>query len=227
MNMSQQRNESNLEVATSATRILDIARTNGNGSLRLARTCALLLACAAAPLYAQHYQDLYDFGCATGCTPDGRLAQGANGNLYGTTESGGSSNLGTIFMVNPSGTPFTVLWNFDSSTGAGGGGLTLASLDGNFYGTTTKTLFRFNPSTNAFTVLHTFSSTEGVPQGPPVEAKDKNLYGLGGISGGNGTAYSLTVSTETFTLLPKPVPGFPSGPLFLASDGNLYGASAN
>ncbi len=28
--------------------------------------CALLAAFAAAPLYAQHYQDLYDFNCNSG-----------------------------------------------------------------------------------------------------------------------------------------------------------------
>ena len=81
--------------------------------------------------------------------PYGTLTQGRNGNLYGTTQSGGSNNLGTIFMVSPAGTGYTVLWNFEAATGAGGGGLTLSSLDGNFYGTTnsgvTSTLFQFNP----------------------------------------------------------------------------------
>ncbi len=111
-------------------------------------------------------------------------------------------------------------------------GLTLASLDGNFYGTTNSsvpgTLFQFNPSTNAFNVMHTFSSTEGIPVGPPVEAKDRNLYGLDSLNSigeSTGTAYRLTVSTGMFELLPKTVPGDPSGPLLLASDGFLYGTT--
>jgi uncharacterized repeat protein (TIGR03803 family) len=200
---------------------------------RLATACALLAALAALPLHAQSYQDLYDFDCAlSGCYPYGTLTQGRNGNLYGTAQSGGSKNLGTIFMVSPAGTGYTVLWNFESTTGAGGGGLTLSSLDGNFYGTTnsgvTGTLFQFSPFTNAFNVMHTFSSTEGIPVGPPVEAKDGNLYGLASlnsIGSTNGTAYRLTVSTGVFELLPKPVPGDPAGPLLLASDGYLYGAT--
>jgi hypothetical protein len=42
-------------------------------------------------------------------------------------------------MVNLTGTSYTVLWNFDSTTGAPSGGLTLASADLNFYGTTDNT----------------------------------------------------------------------------------------
>jgi uncharacterized repeat protein (TIGR03803 family) len=217
----------------STTRIPDVPGTHGNGSLRLALSFAWLLACAGVPLHAQSYQDLYDFDCATGCTPTGTLTQGTNGNLYGTTSSGGTNNWGTIFMVSTGGA-YTSLLNFDSTTGAGGGGLTLAT-DGNFYGTgyissaSTGTLFQFNPVTNAVTVLHQFSSTEGIPQGPPIVGKNKNyLFGVGAIPGSRaGTAYRWTISTATFELLPKPVPGFPSGPLFLASDGFMYGATAN
>jgi len=226
--MSQQRKEFDFNRGTGDGNAGQGCKSgNSGGSLRLTLACALLAVLAAAPLHAQFYQDLYDFDCTSGCGPYGRLTQGINGNLYGTTASGGSNNLGTIFMVNPAGTPYTVLWNFDATTGTPSGGLTLASLDGNFYGTTSGTLFRFNPLTNALTVLHTFISTEGAPQGPPVEAKDKNLYGLDSLGASPGTAYRLTVSTGTFELLPKPVPGFPSGPLLPASDGYLYGTTAN
>ena len=215
----------------SATRISDVPRTNWNGSLRLAAAGALLAALAALPIQGQSYQDLYDFDCTSGCYPYGTLTQGRNGNLYGTAPSGGANNLGTIFMVSTAGA-YTRLFDFDSTTGQGGGGLTLASLDGNFYGTTASvtgsTLFQFNPTTSAFNVVHTFSSTEGIPVGPPVEGKDRNLYGLGSLLDDGkttGTAYRLTVSTGVFDLLPKPVPGDPAGPLLLASDGYLYGAT--
>ena len=232
MNMSQQRNESGLnlgEETVSATRILNVRKTNWSGSLRLALACAWLVALAAAPLHAQYYQDLYDFDCTSGlgCEPYGTLTQGTNGNLYGTQGSGGSNNYGTIFMVSTAGA-YTVLFNFDATTGGPSLGLTLASYDLNFYGTTANTLFRFNPSTLALTVVHTFGSTEGSPFGPPVQGTNKNyLYGLAALTDSTGTAYQLTVSTETFELLPSKVPGLPSGPLFLASDGYLYGTTAN
>lgn len=211
-----------------ATRMPDVLKTNWNGSRRLAIACALLVVIAAAPLHAQSYQDLYNFDCASGgCTPEGALTQGKDGNLYGTTSAGGLNNLGTIFMVSTAGTGYTVLWNFDSSTGAPSGGLTLSTVDGNFYGTTVSTLYRFVSSTQTLTILHEFSSTEGTPQGPPVENKYKVLYGVNALGANPGTAYSWTVTTGTYALLKGQPPGFPSGPLFLASDGNLYGATSS
>ncbi len=216
-----------------ATRMPDVLKTNWNGSLRLALACALLVAFAGAPLHAQSYQDLYNFNCSSGgCTPSGALTQGTDGNLYGTTSAGGLNGLGTIFKVSTAGTGYKVLWNFDSTTnGTPSGGLTLSSVDGNFYGTTggsgIGTLYRFDSSTKTLTPLHQFSTTEGVPQGPPVEDTHKILYGVNALGANPGTAYSFTVATNTYALLNGKVPGFPSGPLFLASDGNLYGATSS
>jgi uncharacterized repeat protein (TIGR03803 family) len=217
-----------------ARRMPDALKANRIGSLRLALACAVVVVfTAGAPLHAQSYQDLYNFNCPSGCSPFGRLTQGTDGNLYGTTVSGGANNFGTLFLVNPAGTGYTDLYPFDSSTGAPNGGLTLSSVDGNFYGTTAiatggGTLYRFSSSTMTLTVLHPFnSSMEGTPQGPPVEDKHKNLYGLTTLGADPGRAYSLTVATETYALLPHSVPPYPSGPLVLAADGNLYGTTAS
>jgi len=216
-----------------ATRMPDVLKTNGSRLRGLAIACALLVVVAGAPLHAQSYQDLYNFNCTSGgCTPEGALTQGSDGNLYGTTSSGGLNNLGTIFKVSTAGTGYTVLWNFDSTTnGTPSGGLTVSSVDGNFYGTTggsgIGTLYRFDSSTSTLTPLHQFSSTEGVPQGPPVEDTTKTLYGVNALGSSPGTAYAFAVATNTYELLKGKVPGFPSGPLFLASDGNLYGATSS
>ena len=196
--------------------------------------CALLVLVAAAPLCAQSYQDLFDLDCPTGCTPwdRGRLTQGTDGNLYGTTEYGGSNGYGTIFRVSTSGSGYTVLWNFDgATTGANPiGALTLSSVDGNFYGATFDggtygdslgTLFSFNPSTSTLTVLHHFGPSEDSPWVPPVEGKDKRLYGMTH----SGATYRLTPPAGTYQLLPNSVPGIPAGPLLLAADGNFYGTT--
>jgi uncharacterized repeat protein (TIGR03803 family) len=220
------------EETMSARQILDVFKTNWKGSLRLALACALLPVFGAVLLHAQSYQDLYNFDCPTGCAPYGALTRGIDGNLYGTTSNGGSNNLGTIFKVNPAGTGYQVLWNFDTTTGAPSEGLTLESADLNFYGTTSVggtpsygTLYRFDSSSNTLTILHEFSSTEGYPFGPPVEGTDKNLYGVATTGPDSGAAYSLKVATATFKLLPNPLPGYPLPTLFLASDGNFYGAT--
>src|SRR5439155_4018406 len=52
----------------------------------------------------------------TGGSSQGGLIQGTDGALYGTANQGGSSGYGTVFQLNPDGTDFIVLLNFDSST---------------------------------------------------------------------------------------------------------------
>jgi uncharacterized repeat protein (TIGR03803 family) len=196
-------------------------------------TC-VLLALAAAPLHAQSYQDLHDFSCSTGCSPEnyGFLVLGKDGYLYGTTTTGGTNNLGTIYKILPNGTGYTVLWNFDGTpTGTmPSAGLTAAT-DGNFYGTafeggslTAGTLFRFNPNTNVITVLHNFTKDGGsYPEVPPIVGKDFNLYG----TTDDGRIYRFNLSTQIFSFLSATgsIDDGQGGPMFLASDGYMYGTT--
>jgi uncharacterized repeat protein (TIGR03803 family) len=194
--------------------------------LTLACTCLILL--TAMPLRAQFtYVDEFEFNCALeGCKPYdyGRLTQGTDGNLYGTTSSGGAHAFGTVFNVSTSGT-YSDMWDFDGVTGEDPlSGLTLAS-DGNFYGVTQAggsnsfgTLFRLTPPYGV-TVLHHFTDLEQAPWAPPIQGKDGNLYGVTVT----GVTYSITL-TGTYTQLTQ-APGFVQASLLLASDGNLYGAS--
>jgi uncharacterized repeat protein (TIGR03803 family) len=77
----------------------------------------------------------YFTGADDGATPIGGLCRGSDNNFYGTTTSGGSGGMGTIFKVTPSGT-FTVLhgFKFDGSEGYYASAL-VEGADGNFYGT--------------------------------------------------------------------------------------------
>jgi uncharacterized repeat protein (TIGR03803 family) len=75
-----------------------------------------------------------------GAQPHAPLAEGNDGNLYGTTTVGGAYNYGTIFGVTPSGL-FKVLWNFNNPNKIHecqhpGTGPLLKDKEGNFYGTT-------------------------------------------------------------------------------------------
>ncbi|HEY6301448.1 MAG TPA: choice-of-anchor tandem repeat GloVer-containing protein [Terriglobales bacterium] len=220
---------------------LGISNVSKSGPIavqRLRLIGALFLVFTAAPLPAQTYQDLYDFNCSTGgcfAQDSGPLTQGADGNLYGTTQAGGNSGVGTIFMFNPSTSTHTDLVSFDGVTAANPvTGLTLAS-DGNFYGTTYYTtfqhggfgtVFRFNPPSASLpngklTILHIFNGTDGIlPSNPPVQGKDGNLYGVTEL----GTTYRVALSSGKFHQLPNN-PGEYGAPLYLASDGNLYGTT--
>jgi len=202
-------------------------------SLNVLILACALLAFASAPLHAQSYNDLHDFACSTGCSPEnyGQLRLGSDGYLYGTTTLGGTNNLGVIFKILPGGTGYTVVWNFDGTTGSGpSAGLTLAT-DTNFYGTAFEggsnnagTLFSFNPTTSIATVVHNFVKGDGgYPLVPPIEARDFNLYG----TTDDGAVYRFTLKTQTFSLLSPPgtLADGEGGPLFEASDGFLYGTT--
>ncbi len=86
---------------------------------------------------------LYSFcsqsSCTDGKSPDGSLIQATDGNLYGTTNGGGANGAGTVFSINPAGTP-TTLFSFSAQSGSIEGANPAAGViqdpDGSFYGTT-------------------------------------------------------------------------------------------
>jgi uncharacterized repeat protein (TIGR03803 family) len=149
----------------------------------------LLLACVVRPIVqAQTFSALYNFdetphGCCSYYS--GNLAQGRDGNIYGTTLNGGNFGYGTVFVITPAGI-LTTLYSFDIADGLGPQGGLSMGLDGNFYGTTYQggagpagTVFRITPS-GGLTVLYSFlNSGDGAyPRTPPVPAPDGNLYGI-------------------------------------------------
>lgn len=185
------------------------------------------------PLHAQTYTDLHDFDCSVeGCQPTypELLAQGRDGNLYGTTDAGGAAGMGTVFKITPSGT-ITTLYNFSGADGQNPDGGLVLGTDGNFYGTTTiggtnnlGTVFRITPS-GTLTTLHSFAASEGAnPRGGVVQGKNGMFYGATCDQFGPWTGYSIT-STGKFKLLTSSIPPCPFSGLILGNDGNFYGAS--
>jgi uncharacterized repeat protein (TIGR03803 family) len=197
--------------------------------------CMLMLGLGAMQLHSQTFTDLHDFNCSTeGCRPSfpAILAQGRDGNLYGTTSSGGKFNFGTVFKVTSAGV-VTTLYDFNAG-GADGflslSGLTLGT-DGNFYGTTygggannAGTIFKITPA-GALTTLHSFTNTDGFAVAAPVLGANGNYYGVAQGNTVTGTAYSITAS-GTYKLFPTPLPAASAAPLVLAKDGNFYGITA-
>jgi uncharacterized repeat protein (TIGR03803 family) len=78
---------------------------------------------------------LYSFKAGKdGSYPLASLIQDGQGNLYGTTWSGGAYNYGTVFLVSPSGAE-QVLYSFGKNGVNPYAGL-IQDTQGNFYGTT-------------------------------------------------------------------------------------------
>src|SRR5271166_193046 len=83
---------------------------------------------------------LYSFcqqtGCADGTFPVAALVQATNGNFYGTADTYGVGDLGTVFEITPGGA-LTTLYSFNGPNGANPYMESLIqATDGNLYGTT-------------------------------------------------------------------------------------------
>lgn len=160
--------------------------------------------------------------------PYAGLIEDSEGNFYGTTELGGTSNQGTVFELSlgASGSwTATVLHNFaGGSDGAQPHGGLLLDSAGNLYGTTNfgggstncsqgcGTVFKLAPGSVPWTesVLHVFAggSDGQEPNARLVLDSQGNLYGttmLGGAgsacASGCGTAFRLALSSSTWSVL--------------------------
>jgi len=163
------------------------------------------------------FTSLFSFNKTNGANPSAPLVIGPDGNLYGTTRSGGTNafnNSGTIFRITPGG-QFTSLVSFGGVSPLGSGvygGLVLGT-NGLFYGMTYGggtgyggTIFQMDTNGN-LTTLYSFSENDSYvyadgngPEDTLVQGTDGNFYGTT-TSGGDynkGTVFS-------FNLPPPPI----------------------
>ena len=107
-----------------------------------------------------------------GSSPRTALIQATDGDFYGTTYDGGSSNAGTVFRMTLAGS-VTLLHSFTNSEGFSPSAGLIQAPDGDFYGTTESggpsgsgTVFKITQA-GTFTLLHAFSLTDGAGPVPP------------------------------------------------------------
>jgi hypothetical protein len=158
---------------------------------------------------AANLRTLYSFcallpNCADGGHPDTALLADANGNLFGTTFTGGTNGYGTVFEIAKTdggyATTPTILVNFNFADGANPAGTLIADANGNLFGTT-------------------------------VNGGANNAFGNGGGTvfeiAKTRSGYATTPTTlVSFCALPNCADGLnPGAALILDADGNLFGTT--
>jgi uncharacterized repeat protein (TIGR03803 family) len=210
----------------------------------------LWLVFAAPSAQAQTLTVLHTFtGKGDGQGPYAGVIRDSTGNLYGTTRSGGSFDVGTVFQIDAQGKE-TILHNFWSGDGRGPSSTLVRDQTGTLYGVAYDggmpeggtclfgcgAVFRFD-KTGKETVLYAFSGQAdgGNPQGGLVRDDSGNLYGTtifgGGCRPGPGCGVVFKVDTQgkekvlyTFTGITGNAPE-PLGGLIRDKAGNLYGVT--
>jgi uncharacterized repeat protein (TIGR03803 family) len=195
---------------------------------------------------------LHNFGqsAGDGILPNGGLVFDTVGNLYGTTNEGGASGLGTVFELSPQTDGTWTEAVLHSFTGADGEfPLATVTLDaaGNLYGTTSQagssgggTVFQLQPVAGgwAFSTLYNFVYNGKGGSGPRctlIFDSSGNLYGTtpaGGLAYNYGTVFELT-PTGNGVWTEKAVHYFghgedgiePYAGLISDTFGNLYGTT--
>ena len=161
--------------------------------------------------------------CADGESPNAAMVKGADGNLYGTTASGGSTGNGSVFVITPTG-GLTTLYSFCSLANCADGtspeAMLVQAKNGNFYGTTLMggtsqhctfsgvvlgcgTVFEITPA-GSLSTLHSFCANgcaDGeYPYAGLVQGANGRFYGMANAGGdmncdegnGCGTVFSFS-----------------------------------
>jgi uncharacterized repeat protein (TIGR03803 family) len=168
------------------------------------------------------------------------------GNVYGATQTGGSSGAGVVYELSPtsSGTyTESILYTFAGANQGGSTSPLIFDHNGNLYGTGyisgegSGALFRLSPSASGWTesTVYLYGTTGALPSGNLQFDSEGNLYGAATAGGtyGDGVVYKLTPSTSgywTQTVLYNFVGvngdgNGPNGGVTFDSAGNLYGTT--
>jgi len=198
---------------------------------------------------------LVSFDGANGQVPFAGLLADANGNLFGTTGYGGSSNLGVVFEIvktasGYAGTP-TILYNFDGAHGANPYAGLIADANGNLFGTTAYgganqayatffgTVFEIEKTASGYastpTVLWNCDWDHGFnPYGGLIADANGNLFGTASDGGAyrGGTVFEIVKTASGYASTPITLVSFdgtigysPYASLLTDANGNLFGTT--
>jgi len=193
---------------------------------------------------AQTYTE-FSFNRTNGDGPSAGLAQGVDGNLYGTTLFAGAYDFGTIFGISPA-DKLNRLYSFCQS-GCSTNPLPFAAMtlamSGDFYGTSQSggangegMVFKVSTKGN-FQTVYSFCNQPSCADGASPDVSlvlgtDGNFYGTTSDRGANngGTVFKITTegiltTLYSFCSLPGCADGSSPKGLIQASDGGFFGTT--
>jgi len=192
---------------------------------------------------------LANFNATDGAYPTGSLVEDSSGDLFGTTDAGGTYGYGTVFEWVKSTDTISVLASFNFTDGAAPNGSLIEDSSGDLFGTTNEggtgsnyggdgTVFEWVKSTGKISVLANFTGINGAnPEAGMIADGSGNLFGTTAFGGptdtlglpdtGDGTVFEWVKSTGTISVLAN-FSAFNVGPGSLIEDssGNLFGTTA-
>ncbi len=183
---------------------------------------------------------LVTFTTTNGADPEAGVIEDSQGNLFGTTASGGAYGYGTVFEVAAGTNTLTTLVSFNDADGYFPKGGLVEDGQGNLFGTTyfggasdDGTVFEVTAGTNALTTLVNFNSSNGsYPWGSLAEDNSGNVFGTTRTGGavGYGTVFEVDTATSTLTTLvnfDSSNGSYPISGVIADSSGNLFGTTQN
>jgi len=181
-------------------------------------------------------------GGSPGAYPSGNIVMDGGGNIYGTTETGGSANSGTIYKLASGTSTVTTLATFDRGKyGASAGGL-VSDGSGNLYGgihyggpSDYSAVYELLNGSSAVTTLATFNPSFSSISALTLDGGG-NIFGTtlfggafnNGNSYGNGSIFEIAKGSGTVTILASfnGTNGYgPVGGITLDGDGNMFGTT--
>ncbi len=165
----------------------------------------------------------------------------AQSELWSLSANGGANNEGAIFKMNLSGSGYTRLYDFATTTLNASSpqySTPVQADNGKLYSMTSNgglnksgNIFSYDTVTSVFTTVYSFTggTDGGFPYGSLIKASNGILYGMTTAGGttSDGVIFSFNVSTGIYTKLfdfnGSSNGGIPYGNLMQASNGFLYG----
>lgn len=181
-------------------------------------------------------KDIHFFSNATGRDPRSAVVE-HRGNFYGTTYTGGVTDFGAFYKMQPSGAGLQVLYNFQYGSGYFPESIVYGN-DGYFYGSTIgsqgdygSAVFRVKTDGSSYQVLHMFDwHVDGDGIAGTLLVKNGVIYGCTGSGGPyfGGVLFRMNTDGSGFRRLKDfdhPSGSYPNGSLVMDTRGFLYGST--